>query len=119
MSDLQAFTEEEYLCVHGASPDWGDAGNHSPRAHISGAANRAISKRTIERDQALILRRAELREEYKRELEAGRIREPTATEQRIRVARGHPDNAATMAARRLLEKRGIDWRPKENEDARS
>jgi hypothetical protein len=117
MGDLPAFTEEEYLCVHGAGPDWGDAGNHSPRAHISGAANRAISKRTIERDQALMLRRAELREEYKKELAAGTIREPSATEQRIRVARGHPDNQSTMAARRLLEARGIDWRPKEKDDA--
>ena len=113
MSGIPAYTEEEYLCVHGAAPDWGDAGNHSPRAHISGRANRAISKRMIDLAHALMIRRAELREQYRKELAEGTIREPTAIEHRIKTARGHPDNEATMAARRLLERRGIEWRQEE------
>lgn len=30
-------------------------------------------------------------------------------ERSIRAANGHPDNASTRAARRMCEKRGIDW----------
>ena len=50
------------------------------------------------------------RAEYKRLVDAGEIRPLTPLEQRIKVANGHPDNAATQAARRLLAKKGIDWK---------
>jgi hypothetical protein len=102
-------TEEEYLCINGAGPDWGDAGNHSPRGHCSNRHNRAVTQHMLERDAALLARRETLRAEYRRRLAVGTLTAPTPTEQRIRIARGHPDNAATLAARRLLEARGIKW----------
>lgn len=49
-------------------------------------------------------------DEYNRLLEEGKIQSPTKEERLLKVARGHEDNEATHAARRALEKRGIDWR---------
>lgn len=48
--------------------------------------------------------------EYNQKVANGEIVEPTHLERRIRKAHGHPDNASTQAARRLLAKQGIDWK---------
>ncbi len=47
--------------------------------------------------------------EYHDLVERGEIAPLTKTEQLIRKANGHPDLAATQAARRVCAKRGIDW----------
>jgi hypothetical protein len=65
--------------------------------------------RQAHEDHALICRRAELRKEFRALVALGEMREPTALEQRIATANGHPDLEATQAARRLLARRGIDW----------
>lgn len=49
-------------------------------------------------------------QEYRNKVVSGEIVEPTRLERTIRTAQGHPDNAATQAARRILAKRGIDWK---------
>lgn len=48
--------------------------------------------------------------EYNQKLAKGELRAPTAIEKSMKVAHGHPDNKSTQAARRMLEKRGYDWR---------
>ena len=48
--------------------------------------------------------------EYNRLVSSGQIRQPSRVEQLIRTAQGNSDNEAVRAARRALEKRGIDWR---------
>ena len=48
--------------------------------------------------------------EYEALVDSGKVRPPTELEKRLRVAKGHDDNAAVQAARRSLTKRGIDWR---------
>lgn len=50
------------------------------------------------------------REEYRQLVDSGAVRAPTRIERALETARGHPDNEATQAARRLLKKRGYDWR---------
>lgn len=55
-------------------------------------------------------KRAEARAEYQALVDAGKVRPPTKIEEKLRIAKGHPDNASVQAARRSLEKRGIDWR---------
>lgn len=54
--------------------------------------------------------RDKARKEYKSLVERGVIRDKTPIERRLTAANGHPDNKATQAARRLLEKQGIDWK---------
>ena len=49
-------------------------------------------------------------EEYERLVAEGKIRKPTIIEEALRKAHGHPDNPSVQAARRVLKKRGIDWR---------
>lgn len=48
--------------------------------------------------------------EYYKLVDQGKIVPKTLIEQTIERANGHPDNASTQAARRICEKRGIDWR---------
>lgn len=52
----------------------------------------------------------EARREYRQKVERGEIRPPTALETALQVAQGNADSEQTQAARRLLAKRGVDWR---------
>ncbi len=61
-------------------------------------------------------KRTKAKQEYYRLLEAGEIIEPSHDEQVIKKANGHPDNKSVQAARRLCEKRGIDWRQYDDTD---
>ena len=47
--------------------------------------------------------------EYKELVSQGKIVEPSPTDQKIKVAQGRPENDAVQAARRSLEKRGVNW----------
>ena len=47
--------------------------------------------------------------EYAQLVAEGKLREPTAVERLLKAAAGHEDLDSTQAARRALEKRGIDW----------
>lgn len=49
-------------------------------------------------------------QEYKEKVIKGEIISKSAVEQSLSTAQGHPDNPSVQAARRILEKRGIDWR---------
>lgn len=55
-------------------------------------------------------KRKAARAEYRKLVESGKVRTPTAMEKRLRTAQGDPSNKAVQAARRVLTKRGIDWR---------
>ena len=47
---------------------------------------------------------------YNAAVAKGEVRPPTVIEKALRTAHGHEDNERVQAARRVLEKRGIDWR---------
>jgi hypothetical protein len=102
-------TEERYLSINDASrQDYGDCAMHK---NIKQDRNKEIMiKRMVEKGHALTEKRARLREEYRKKCEAGEMRPPTRIEQLIENANAHEDHEATLAARRLLEKKGIDWR---------
>ncbi len=55
-------------------------------------------------------KRKAARVEYKALVDSGKLRPPTTMEKRLKTAQGDPSNEATQAARRVLERRGIDWR---------
>lgn len=48
--------------------------------------------------------------EYNDLVKRGKIREKTGLEKMIDRAHGNPELSSTQAARRLLEKKGIDWK---------
>lgn len=55
-------------------------------------------------------KREAARAEYKALVDSGKVRPPTQVEKRLKVAQGRSENAAVQAARRVLARRGIDWR---------
>lgn len=55
-------------------------------------------------------RRAAVKAEYAEKVSRGELRPPSMVESLMRTAHGHPDNASVQSARRLLKKRGYDWR---------
>lgn len=109
----KAMTEDEYLGLRGV----GDAMSGYVIDKLRG--NRQLrTQRGVERferevhtaNQSYQERRDAAREEYRRLVANGTIRDKTPLERRLTVANGNPDNESVQAARRLLEKRGIDWR---------
>lgn len=69
----------------------------------------------LERDAARVEadyqeRRAAAIREYNELVEKGEIMKPSRMEMLIRTAQGHDDNESVQASRRLLAKKGIDWK---------
>lgn len=106
-----AMDEETYLSIKGASrQDIGDSAFHKNKGNHSNKTWSKMLNAQAEKDRKLIAKREELRKEYRQKVENGELREPTRNEKLIATANGNPDNECTIAARRLLEKKGIDWR---------
>jgi len=103
-------TEEQYLSSKGygflgyAEP----ALNRQPRATEKEIKKNA--NKILEKGQVYDQKRAEVRKEYADKVASGEIRPPTREEILISQANGNPESEATQAARRLLNKRGIDWK---------
>lgn len=55
-------------------------------------------------------------QEYRTMVELGKIMPLSRAEQLIKTANGHPDKQSTQAARRVCDKRGIDWRTEDGLD---
>ena len=102
--------EETYLSIKGASrQDIGDSAFHKNKGNNSDKTWSKMIDAQAEKDRCLIIRREELRQEYWHKIENGEFRQPTRNERLIATAKGNPDNECVIAARRLLEKKGIDW----------
>jgi hypothetical protein len=105
-----AMDEETYLSINGASrQNIGDSAFHKNKGNNSDKTWSKMIDTQSEKDRKLIAKREELRKEYWQKVENGELREPTRNERLIATAKGNPDNECTIAARRLLEKKGIDW----------
>lgn len=76
------------------------------RARREADANAAADDYTARRQAAI--------QEYNQKVQAGEITPKSRIERLIETARGHDDNESVQAARRALEKRGIDWRVDED-----
>ena len=100
--------EEAYLSVNGAGRQGiGESAMHKNIGY--GRPREELIKNQSLKDQELLAKREQLRQEYRDKVRAGELRPPTVTEQRILTANGHPDNPSVQAARRLLAKQGVDW----------
>jgi hypothetical protein len=116
INPIPVMTEEEYLSSKGAGYDFGDSAIHKGKQKTENQQDKIIDIQN-EKDKDLQIRRDELRKEYQNKVNNGEIRNPTPVEQLIKSANGNLDNESTKAARRSLEKRGIDYN-KNNENDR-
>ena len=109
----KAMTEQEYLDSKGvgdASSGWvldklrgnRQLGTQRGRERFYRERNKAEEEYQKKREQA--------KQEYKEKVKNGELRDKTKIERMIETANGHPDNPSTQAARRMAEKRGIDWK---------
>ena len=106
-----AMDEETYLSIKGASKlNIGDSAFHKNKGSHSDKTWSKMIDAQSEKDRKLIIRREELRKEFWQKVENGELRPPTRNEKLIATANDYPDNECVIAARRLLEKKGIDWR---------
>ena len=108
-----AMTEDEYLYLRGyAAPSSGytvDKLRGNRQLKTQRGSDRFY--REVEAAESKYQEeKASARQDYKTLVDAGKLRNKTPLERRLTTAHGHPDNSATQAARRLLEKQGIDWR---------
>lgn len=55
-------------------------------------------------------KRGQARADYKALVDSGRVRPPSRVESLLKTAKGNPDNESVLAARRMLKKRGYDWK---------
>ena len=114
---VKVLTEEQYLASKGVSFSTSGycldklRGNRSIRT-VRG--KKRFEKECEEAEREYQEKRAEAKAEYKVMLEKGEVREETVLERRLRIANGHPDNESTQAARRILAKKGIDWKTGKN-----
>lgn len=107
----QVIDFETFATLRGASRlDYCEDGAASPAGHMPKANWRRVMQTVAERNAELAKRRSELWEEYQRLVAEGKVRPPSRIEELLAIANGHEDRAQTHAARRLLAKRGIDWR---------
>lgn len=105
----KVISEETYLSSKGAS----FMGGAEPAITVNIKQDRNRAKRIQEVSKEMSannIKRAELRKEYAEKVKSGEIRPPTRIESLIKTANGQPDNPSVQAARRLLQKRNIDWK---------
>lgn len=110
----KAITEEEYLALRG----YGSSISDFTIDKVGGANRTRLSARQEAKFQSQVseaanqysTKRAQAREEYQQLIKQGKIRDKTPLERNITKAHGNPDSPSVQAARRMVEKRGYDWR---------
>lgn len=109
-----AITLDEYMALKGVADAMSGYSIDKLRGNkqfgLYGRGRDKLEKEVLASSDAYQKRREQARAEYKSLVESGKIRDKTPLEKRIVAAHGHPDNASTQAARRLLEKQNIDWK---------
>jgi predicted regulator of amino acid metabolism with ACT domain len=109
-ADQLVMDEEDYLSAKGASKyDVGEPALHrQPRS--TEKSRKTLADNQLKKDIALGKKRSRLSDEYNNLVNTGIIRKPTYLEKRLATAQGHDDNESVQSARRILEKRGVDWK---------
>lgn len=107
-------TEDEFLGLRGVGYAISDAtldkvGGANMTRMTEKQRNKTRQEMTAESD-SYFARRAAAREEYKALVERGVIIPKTTIEKTITAAHGNPKLSSTQAARRMAQKRGIDWK---------
>lgn len=105
-------TEEEYLSVKGyGAQGIGDVALHKGKQRTLRQQN-MLADKYLNDMRSYSFKREQLRQEYKALVSKGKITPPNNIDRLLKTAKGHSDNESVKAARRILEKRGYDWRGK-------
>ena len=113
VSEIPVMTEEEYLASKGYSfSGIGDVALHKGKQRTGKQQDKVVESQA-KKDKNYTERRKMLRKEYRDKLAKGELREPNTIEKLLKAANGNPGNESTQAARRALQKRGIDWQENE------
>ena len=119
VSSAVTMSEDEYLASKGLNGNMTDYMLDKLRIPHSETARQQKQR---EKEAARVRadfdnQKEEARKEYRQKIAKGELREPTKQEAKereiaklIKTANGHEDNPSVQAARRLLAKRGVDWR---------
>lgn len=111
----QVLTEEEYLSQNGYPfMGYSEAGLHKTSQNESKRSRQQAIDYVQNNAKKYDAKRAELRKEYQQKVANGEIRQPTTIERALKIAQGLDERSDVQAARRLLEKRGIDWKTGES-----
>lgn len=87
---------------------------------LTGRQQKKLEKETLLHSREYSARRQAAITEYNRLVEIREIIPKTRMEQTLeRAVYGHPDNESTQAARRICEKKGIDWQAYQKDDSSS
>lgn len=108
-----AITEDEFLSFRGVGDAMSGYTIDKTRSNRQIRTQRGkdrFERETLSANEAYQRKRDAARAEYRSLIEKGAIRDKTPIERRIVTAHGNPNNESTQAARRLLEKKGIDWK---------
>lgn len=113
VSEIPVMTEEEYLASKGYGfSGIGDVALHKGKQRTGKQQDKVVESQA-KKDKNYTEVREMLRKEYRDKLAKGKLRELNTIEKLLKAANGNPDNESTQAARRALQKRGIDWQENE------
>lgn len=106
-------TEQEYLDSKGvgdAMSGWSVDKLRGNRQVATQRGRKRFEREAEKAEAEYQKRREQAKQEYREKVKNGELRDKTNIERMIDRANGHPDNPSTQAARRMAEKRGIDWK---------
>ena len=101
-------SEDDYLNAKGAQFEANAAFHRNPRG-VTKTLQKAKDAQAKKNEEISKVRN-ELRSEYSQKVSNGEVRPPSRLETLVARANGNADNESVQAARRLLEKRGIDYK---------
>lgn len=104
-------SKEDYLTQNGASQFNGDVALNRKSSNMSPATWNRIVDNSAKSNQKGYDLYDKISREYDTKILSGEIVKPSVNEEAIKIAQGHPDNPEVMAARRVLEIQGIEWKP--------
>lgn len=108
----QTMSLDEYLGTKGLSSpisDFMDDKMRIPHGLTQRQKKQLEKEASVARNEYAEKRQAAIAE-YNSKVESGQIKQPSRIDSLVRQAHGHSDNPSVQAARKALEKRGIDWR---------
>ena len=111
--DTKVQSESEFLAERGlSSPISGFADDkmRSNRQIRTSRGAKAFQKAAQRASSDYHTQRESARAEYRSRVQSGAVRPPSSVEKALKTAQGNSDNEAVRAARRILAKRGIDWK---------
>ena len=108
--NIIAMTEQEYLDLKGVGSPFGEYQDDKIIGHVKVLHSKATKKDYERTSEEYWKKREAARNEYKEKIKNGELRNKTEIEKSLTKAQGHDDLPSVQAARRMLAKRGIDWK---------